>query len=173
MKVTNYEKNMMITLYLPEEVNFSDSPPKCIGVEGVSYENIECSVDTGLKSINMTKVITSQVNPGTMKIMFNTLRNPVENIVTQTFKIETKTRDGYLMDFMDADLSVNFYCEYPCSLCDLDVPSRCEACYPSAVERYFFEAKCLSECPVTFVETATNNCTACEAPCLDCESTVN
>lgn len=43
--------------------------------------------------------------------------NPTNNVVTGSFGITTKTSDDYSMDELFDDITINFYCEYPCSAC--------------------------------------------------------
>ena len=58
--------------------------------------------------------------------------------MTSSFDVRTLTYDGYPMDFISTNITVNFFCEYPCASCDNDNPSRCLSCYQTSVERYFF-----------------------------------
>jgi len=44
--------------------------------------------------------------------------NPVENLETGSFKIETFTKDDYPIAVLDSNLTINFICEYPCKTCD-------------------------------------------------------
>ena len=66
-----------------------------------------------------------------MRFLIENLRNPVVNEITDSFLIKTFTRDDYPMDTLLTNMTVNFYCEYPCAECDAenDAPSRCKACY--------------------------------------------
>ena len=68
-------------------------------------------------------------NPGTMVVLIENLRNPLENVITSSFSIKTQTFDGYAMDELLDSLTVNFYCEYPCAECPQGAPSTCESCY--------------------------------------------
>ena len=77
------------------------------------------------------------------------------------------------MDKITTGISINFYCEYPCAQCPKGNPSRCELCYQTSVERYFYESKCLAECPSRKVETANLTCTDCVSPCVTCDGSPN
>ena len=52
-----------------------------------------------------------------MKIMIENLMNPVDNVITGSFGLTTETSDGYAMDELYEDMTINFYCEYPCANC--------------------------------------------------------
>ena len=104
-----------------------------------------------------------------MAILIEKLRNPSENVITGSFLIKTESYDGYAMDELSSDMTINFYCEYPCAACPQGAPSTCEECYQTSVERYFHEAKCLAECPRLMVETEGLGCTDCLSPCVTCE----
>lgn len=106
-----------------------------------------------------------------MTILIDKLRNPVENIETNSFKIETYTYDDYKMDTLFSNMTVNFFCVYPCASCPQDDPTVCTSCYQTASERYFFNDTCSAECPETFVETEDLSCTTCESPCVTCDGT--
>lgn len=64
-----------------------------------------------------------------MVIKIEKLRNPTLNVVTSSFSIETETYDGFPMDQLKTDLTINFYCEYPCANCPQGSPSQCDSCY--------------------------------------------
>ena len=77
------------------------------------------------------------------------------------------------MDRITNGISINFYCEYPCAECPQEQPSKCSSCYQTSVERFFYENKCLSQCPVKMVETEDLTCTDCIRPCITCEGSPN
>jgi hypothetical protein len=183
----NYAQNMNIIVYLPGGLNETsqiklpseEEGLKCYGLAGTDNagsENttLECTVNYEERFINITNAVTySRGNPGAIRMIFSMLRNPVENIVTESFKIETETSDGWKLDTIASNVTVNFYCKYPCASCNIDEPDVCLSCYSSADERFFFDAKCYDICPAGFVNTTTNNCTACEAPCATCVDTID
>lgn len=73
------------------------------------------------------------------------------------------------MDELFEDITINFYCEYPCATCPQGYPTKCESCYQTSVDRFFYQDECLSNCPEKMVETADLTCTDCISPCLTCE----
>ena len=44
------------------------------------------------------------------------MRNPKENILTDSFKIFTETYDGYGIDRIVKGMKINFVCIFPCKL---------------------------------------------------------
>ena len=78
------------------------------------------------------------------------------------------TSSGYFLDKLRADLTVNFFCKYPCQTCDDFIPQWCNSCYLGDKYELFFRADCLETCPIGFMNTTTNNCTACDSPCATC-----
>lgn len=158
---------------MPPEINFGTDAVYCEGLAGTDRngENITCIEDREAKTINITDALTfTRGNPGPVRIVLSKLKNPTENIITSSFKIETFTPDGWVLDEVTTNVTVNFYCAYPCASCNLDDPEQCYSCYAAAYESFFYEFKCYGECPEGLVETETNNCTACEAPCATCEN---
>lgn len=71
------------------------------------------------RTITIRDAVTFQPgNPGMLKFAFDQLVNPTENVITDSFKIETYTSDGYALDSVTAGVIVNFYCEFPCMTCN-------------------------------------------------------
>lgn len=165
----NYEQNMDIVLTIPKEVEFTSQPLRCEGIAGTDYPVVDCIVDQQARTITINDAVTYQRgNPGTIKILFNKLKNPSENIITNSFSIETKTSDGFKLDNILSNVTVNFYCEYPCMSCNRDEKSHCNSCYPQSPFELWHSAECLTECPSGFVNTTSYNCTACVEPCATC-----
>ena len=106
---------------------------------------LRCDTQRSTKSLTFTNAFQfKQGNPGEMKILIENLKNPVDNVITQSFSLVTSTTDGYGMDELNEDITINFYCEYPCAACPQGSPSTCESCYVTAVERFFYQAQCLA-----------------------------
>ena len=128
--MANFEKNMQFVLKLPDEIDFGDENPQCIGLAGTDNEVLNCDTDRELKTLTFTNAMQfSESNPGEMSILIEKLRNPVENIETSTFKIDTYTYDDYKMDTLYTNMTVNFFCVYPCANCPQDNPTFCTSCY--------------------------------------------
>ena len=121
----NYKQNLDILLTLPEEINFGTDAVYCEGLAGTDRngENITCIEDREAKTINITDALTfTRGNPGAVRIVLSKLKNPTENIITSSFKIETFTPDGWVLDEVTTNVTVNFYCAYPCASCNIDDP---------------------------------------------------
>ena len=53
---------------------------------------LNCTIDKKLKIILIDDAVTYQRgNPGTIKILLTNLRNPVENVITNSFIFKTTT----------------------------------------------------------------------------------
>ena len=123
---------------MPKEIDFGDADPYCTGLSGTSNTVLNCVPDRSAKTIRFTNAMQfATANPGTMVILIESLKNPSENAITSSFGIFTESNDGYEMDKIFSDITVNFYCEYPCENCMEDKPSFCLTCYQTSVERYF------------------------------------
>jgi hypothetical protein len=167
----NYEQNMNIILTLPPEISFATDTIVCEGLQGTDSKNVTCLEDRENKQINFTDAVTFQRgNPGTIRINIQKLKNPIENIVTSSFKIETYTDDGWKLDEIATNITVNFYCNYPCASCNEDDEEQCNSCYSAAFENLFYDFSCYGQCPAGLVNTTTNNCTECASPCATCEN---
>ena len=168
----NYAQNMFIVLTLPKEIFFGSSNVNCYGLAGTDTENVTCSTDTRKKQITLTDAVTFQRgNPGKIRFMLDSLKNPKDNIETGSFSIETYTPDEWVLDKISTNVTVNFYCEYPCASCNKEVKDQCYSCYSAASEKLFFEYSCYETCPAGYVNTTTNNCTECIEPCATCVET--
>lgn len=116
--MANFEINMVITLHLPEEINFTEEDPYCLGLSGVDKDILRCDTDRTARTLSFTNALEyKQSNPGQMQILIENLMNPTDNVVTGSFGITTKTSDDYSMDELFDEITINFYCEYPCSAC--------------------------------------------------------
>jgi hypothetical protein len=136
---------MRIILQLPMEINFGADDPTCYGLSGVAPSELNCITDRKKKTISFTNALEyAETNPGEIRLSIENLKNPSENKVTSSFSIKTETFDGYPMDDILTGISINFFCAFPCASCDNNLPTKCQSCYSTAVERYFYENKCLS-----------------------------
>jgi hypothetical protein len=45
-----------------------------------------------------------------IRILIDGLKNPIENIITKSFTLSTMTSDGYQLDKLAKNMTVNFYC---------------------------------------------------------------
>lgn len=95
----NYEQNMNIIIYLPDGKNETskiklpseEEGVECFGIQGTdnagSEDNeLECTVNYEQRFINVTNAVEySRGNPGAIRMVLSQLRNPVENIVTESF----------------------------------------------------------------------------------------
>lgn len=120
------------------------------------------------KTINITNAVQYQTgNPGTIQIIISTLKNPAKNLVTETFQIRTFTKEGFALDALTEKLTINFFCEYPCAQCNL-IKTQCTECYAGDTFPIFFNYTCLAQCPSSYTNTSTLNCTECISPCKEC-----
>lgn len=98
---------------------FGSNQIKCYGLAGTDTEEVTCKTNTKKKQITITDAVTFQRgNPGKIRILLDSLKNPKENIVTDSFLIETFTSDGWVLDEIRSNVTVNFFCEYPCASCN-------------------------------------------------------
>ena len=118
VNLNNFEKNMRIIMSLPEQISFGDEDPECTGLSGTSNAELICRADRTEKTLTFTNAVQFyDANPGQMRILLKYLKNPVDNIITDSFLIRTETFDGYQMDEISSGITINFYCEYPCAQC--------------------------------------------------------
>jgi hypothetical protein len=99
---------MDIYVELPPQVQFASDEINCEGVKGTDGEEVKCEIiDTYLgefigNSVQMLKISESckyiSGNPGTMAFNIDSIINPNESIVSDSFKIYTFTKDGYVLD---------------------------------------------------------------------------
>lgn len=153
---------MRIVITVPKEISLTSNSISCIGVSGTDAQNLDCSLNLIAKIITITNAVTFQkANPGTIRIILSQLKNPPQNIVTSSLKVQTFTANGYLIDDLSTGISINFFCQYPCQSCDAKINSVCTACYLGGDYALFFNSTCLLQCPNGYINTTTNNCTSC------------
>lgn len=105
------------TIYIPDNVT-------CIGVAGVDTRDLTCILDRTANTLNITNGFTvTTLRPDMVKIMIQQLQNPLINVVTSSFFIQTYTYDDYLIDEILTGLEINFYCVYPCRSCNTSRPT--------------------------------------------------
>lgn len=129
----NYQQNMYMVLTLPKQIDFSQNAVKCYGLAGTDndqYGQLKCEIDKTKRTITIKNFVEFQRgNPGDIEILIETLVNPVQNILTDSFVLQTFTHEGYSLDQMDENLAVNFFCEYPCATCHQTWTDECYSCY--------------------------------------------
>jgi hypothetical protein len=169
----NYEQNMQIVVKIAPEVDFVSDELRCHGIAGTDSPNVSCRIVSLRKKIIRIEdaVKYTPGNPGQIKIIFELLRNPNKNVITSSFQIQTKTIDNYPLDRLLTNMSVNFYCSYPCAQCNRNDTNFCTACYPSSAFPVKFKNRCLETCPDGLVNNGNNSCTECTAPCDTCVET--
>jgi len=161
---------MKVILTLPPEILFGSQKVNCYGAAGTDAVVLNCKTNTIDKTITITDAFAYQIgNPGTVKFIFSTLKNPTVNAITGSFKLQTFTSTDYELDSITKGLVVNFFCIYPCMTCNLLRPDQCYSCYgQTSPFAYYFDYKCFDKCPDGYVNTTTYNCTACLKPCENC-----
>lgn len=74
LQFSSFETDMAFTLYLPEEINFTEDNPSCYGISGTDNEVLRCDINRVAKSIRFSNVLQyRQTNPGKMEIMIENL----------------------------------------------------------------------------------------------------
>ena len=122
-----------------------NGPVKCRGVRGTDQAALECQTFYDNSSILITDAVTSkEVAPVQVELLLESLMNPDTNVVTESFKVETRTFDGYPMDVLDSNAEVNFFCIFPCRSCQEETPSVCESCYTATTDFiYLWDESCI------------------------------
>ena len=84
----NYAQNLDIVVTLPKQIALGKTPVNCYGIAGTDTEKLTCKTDTKKKKITITDAVRYQRgNPGTIRIVIDSLKNPSQNIVTDSFLI--------------------------------------------------------------------------------------
>lgn len=111
----NFEKNMKIVVKIPPEIQNVTGDIQCIGTDGTDKRNLTCLTTVLERAVRLTDAVAEQeLNPDRIEFILTTLQNPATNILTSSFEIYTETYDGYLIDELRQNLTVNFYCIFPC-----------------------------------------------------------
>lgn len=118
-KPANYLQNMQIVLTLPPQIRFGSNQVKCYGAQGTDSELLKCDTNIRNRTVTVTNAVTYQKgNPGTIKIVFDSFKNPDKNIITSRWGLSTMTSDGFMLDNLFANVTIDFFCAYPCATCD-------------------------------------------------------
>jgi len=111
-----------------------------------------------------------------INITFYGFQNPLENIVTDSFIVQTFNEDPdtgefYYIDWIISDLSLNSECNYPCRTCDAEDASFCTSCYSTGYYNKLQENTCVSSCALgNYEEFSLGECLPCDETCLNCKS---
>ena len=83
--------------------------------------------------------------------------------------------DDYAIDRVEGDLTLNFYCVFPCKTCNQTDPEHCFSCYTETTSyKYLFDKQCFDDCPmgmyelVDFFRIEPPTCDFCDFPCATC-----
>jgi hypothetical protein len=113
---TNFEKDMLIKVRFPSQITFKDPWDEtigCVGLNGTSHPELKCTYDRGSNTVTVVDALSKiYIRPKKIIILFTNIINPVSNIITENFNIDTVTADGYAIDKLDAarPVFVNFFC---------------------------------------------------------------
>lgn len=177
-KPANFEQRMKIKITVPKTITVPEKV-KCHGVLGIDDTLVNCEVDKDENTITLTNATENRdMIPPRIEFVIESLFNPKENIVTESFGIETYTWDNFGIDEIKDSLTVNFFCVYPCKTCNREEPTQCLSCYTATTEFiYLHEDRCIDGCPEGMyavmdpdprVEDEAPECKACEWPCTTC-----
>jgi hypothetical protein len=127
----NFEQNMKIVIGLDKRVVIPDNwNNTCKGIRGTDKVDLACEVNWYNHTITLTDAVASKdIKPDVIEFVIENLTNPIYNIVTESFTIHTYTYDWYAIDKIERDLTLNFYCIFPCATCNFDYPDKCYSCY--------------------------------------------
>ena len=116
----NYEQNMKIVVYVNQYVRIPQNWNKtCKGLVGVDKYNLTCEVDWYNYTITIVDAfVLRDVMPDTVSLVIENLTNPDYNVVTESFRVKTRTWDWYDIDYLDKGLELNFFCTFPCQTCN-------------------------------------------------------
>ena len=120
----NFEKDMLILVKFPSQITFLDPWNEtigCVGLNGTSHANLTCTYDRSINTVTVVDALSKiYIRPKKIIILFTNIINPVSNVITGNFHIETETADGYLIDRLDdkRPVFVNFFCQFPCRECN-------------------------------------------------------
>lgn len=77
---------------MPSEVLFGGNSLQCTGLKGTDTAFLACKLHLKKKRILIDDAFANQRgNPGQVKILLSALKNPTQNIITDSFKMATLT----------------------------------------------------------------------------------
>ena len=180
----------VVIIELPSQVHFNNaalSSLACV-IEPVSYT---CEID----SSNNSRIIIKKVfydnekqKKITIKNLYNTFNTGSDSSsgttrlledndntssrITDSFTVIITDKDLYYKTEDSNNLTINFNCNEPCSLCSQTNGDYCTKCYnpnPSNV-LYLYQGSCISECPSGYdTDTAEYVCYKCNDKCAKCD----
>ena len=96
---------------------------------------------------------------------------------TNSFVVKTMNVEGtnsYFIDQVIDGLILNSPCDYPCSTCQPDQPSKCTSCYQTIELNKLQGDTCVSVCSTgKFHNITAGACLNCSSTCLDCVDNAN
>lgn len=92
--------------------------------------------------------------PQEVKFALAHLKNPGSKIETRSFKTSSMTFDGYYIDSLLKESTINFKCAKPCKSCLPNSPTKCKTCFSGADliltnAPILHKNDCMDKCPVS------------------------
>jgi len=117
LRPINYEQNMKIYVTLPPQVTFATKKVNCAGLSGTDTPTVKCVITSKGEIVIQDAVKYQKLNPKLIRIEIGELNNPNKTVISKSFGVKTVTEDGFTLDNINQNMTVNFYCAYPCAEC--------------------------------------------------------
>lgn len=127
--VSSTPQNSVFRVYVPSEVTVGSSP-SCSGDGSGLPGSLTCSYNSGLGYFTITDAFPTLANypPRDFTLEITNLQNPSTAVASSSFKLETRTSSGGLIDSLNSGMTVTVQCNAPCATCNLGQPDQCLSC---------------------------------------------
>jgi hypothetical protein len=129
-----------------------------------------CVWDLEARTVTLSSAwLLTAEDPELIELTLSPLKNPTVSVETESFALQTWTSDGYDLDLINQNMTVNFACKYPCATCVEGSSSKCLSCYTTISHKYLHSETCYASCPSGMYEDAADNtCKDCNSNCKEC-----
>ena len=116
---------------MPNTVVVNSSPAQACTGDGAGLPgSLTCSYNSGLGYFEITDAFSSLTSypARDFTLAISNLQNPPTATPTTSFKLETRTSSGGLIDSLNDGMTVTMNCNAPCATCTLGQPDTCLSC---------------------------------------------
>lgn len=124
--VSNTPQNSVLRVYVPSQVTVGSNPaPACSGDGTGLPSSLTCTYNSALGYFEITNAFPTLTSypPRDFTVSITNLQNPSTATPSSSFKLETRTSSGGLIDGLNSGMTVTVQCNAPCATCNANAPS--------------------------------------------------
>ena len=172
--VSDTPQNSVFRVYVPSEVTV-DGNEACSGDGTGLPAGLTCSYNSALGYFEITDAFPTLASypARDFTLTITNLQNPATVTPTSSFKLETRTSSGGLIDGLQTGMTVTVQCNAPCATCNAGQPDQCLSCIANLApdgNAYLLQGTtCVTSCSTGYLlNSGGTQCDACTENCHEC-----